>query len=32
MTFIQAFWYIVACIGIALIINNFLGREEKKDE
>jgi hypothetical protein len=24
MTFIQAFWYIVACIGIALIINNFL--------
>ena len=24
MTFIQAFWYIIACIGIALIINNFL--------
>ena len=24
MTFIQAFWYIVACIGVALIINNFL--------
>ena len=24
MTFIQAFWYIVACISIALIINNFL--------
>ena len=24
MTFIQAFWYVVACIGVALIINNFL--------
>lgn len=24
MTFIQVFWYVVACIGIALIINNFL--------
>ena len=21
---LEAFWYIVACIGIALIINNFL--------
>ena len=29
MTFIQAFWYIVACIGIALIINNFLERGGK---
>lgn len=24
MTFIQAFWYIMACICIALIIDNFL--------